>query len=192
MIREITCDINSIMMNSGFVNTHFEYCELIKNGDVTYPAQYDSGGNYVQVFNNDVGGNSYLRRNGKASFSSVSGVDNVKFIACGDNPFVKMTLPFRLVMTVPKSALLDDAFSDDLLAMSIINLITADTVVAIDGVRLLQYNVLDYDTDALSIWSAEVKGMDYQMNFAYSFVALNFNAVAIVNPNCLNFSCNAY
>src|SRR5688572_162344 len=119
MISEIACDIRDLVLSTGYVNTYFEYCEMIKNGDVTYPAQYDGGGNYVQVFNNDVNGNGYLRKNGNISFGQIS-TGNIKAFACGGNPFVKMTIPFRLVLVVPKSKLSDNAFSDDLLCQNMI------------------------------------------------------------------------
>jgi len=192
MIREICCDIKELILSSGYVNTHFEYCELIKNGDVTYPAQYVTGGNYEQVFNNDVNGNSYVRKNGKVSFAAVSGSDNVKVVACGGVQFVKMIYPLRLVMTVPKSKLSDDAFSDDLLAMEIITLLSANTTTTLAGVRSLEYNVTDFDIDALSIWNSEVKNSDYQMNFDFSYIAINFNAELVINPACLTSTCDAY
>lgn len=190
MIAEIACDIRSLVESTGYVNTYFEYCELIKNGDVTYPAQYDGAGNYVQVFNNDVNGNGYLRKNGNISFGAVS--SNVKAFACGGNPFVKMTIPFRLVLVVPKSKLGDNAFSDDLLCQNIINLLSSDVTTSIYGVRALEYSVTSYDSDSLSVWSAEVKGMNYQMNFKFSYVAINFNVISEVNPSCLTESCTPY
>ncbi len=192
MIREIACDIETIVMSSGYVNTHWQWAEWIKNGEVSYYSQYDVGGNYDQIFNNDVGGNSYLRKSGAVGFGNVTGTDNLKFMACGDNPFVKLTLPLRLVMVVPKSKLSDDAFSDDLLALEMIKAISSDVVVQIEGVRSLEYNIVSYDTDSILIWNNETKGIEYQMNFDYSYIAINFNAVAIVNPSCLNLNCNAY
>jgi len=190
MISEIACDIRDLVLSTGYVNTYFEYCEMIQNGDVTYPAQYDGNGNYVQVFNNDVNGNGYMRKNGNISFGEVS--SPVKFAACGGNPFVKMTIPLRLVLVVPKSKLSDNAFSDDLLCQNIINLLQQAVTASIYGVKSLEYSVSSYDSDSLSVWSAEVKGAPYQMNFKYSYVAINFNAISEVNPSCLTESCNPY
>jgi hypothetical protein len=94
-------------------------------------------------------------------------------------------------MTVPKSNLSDDAFSDDLLVQEIIALLSAATPTN-EGVRSIDYNVTNYDTDSLSIWKAEVSGMDYQMNFRFSYIAIDFTASVVVNPECLIRSCDAY
>lgn len=192
MIREIACDIKELVLSSGYVNTHFEYCELVKNGEVTYPGFYTGGGNYDNVFNNDVNGNSYLRKNGNVSFTSVSGADNIKLTACSDVNFVKMNIPFRLVMTVPKTNLSDDAFSDELLVMEMMSLLSGSVTPNMEGVRSIDYVTTSYDTDALSIWSSEVKGMEYQMLFGYAYVAINFTCAVVVNPTCLNLSCDVY
>lgn len=189
MIQAAVCEIAQIVLSSGYVNTHFEYCEIIRVGDVSYPAQYVSGGNYEQVFNNDVNGNSYLRRNGKMRMATAPAPYNKKYRSCGDNPFALITVPFRLVMVVPKDKLADDAFSDDRLATDIIALISGASSINVVGVIDPSYEVEGYDTDSLSIWNEEVKGQQYQMNFQYSYVAINFNLTAIANPACLLSSC---
>lgn len=189
MIREIACDIAAIVRSSGYVNEHFEYCELIKRDGVTYPAQYIGGGNYEQVLNHDVNGTSYLRRNGKVSYSGVSGSDNIRLQACGGVQFVTMKLPLRLVMVVPKVNLHDDAFSDDALVGEMIALLSGSVPVSIFGVRDLTYNIVGSDIDALSIWKEEVKGVEYQMRFDYSYIAIDFNASAVINPSCLIQDC---
>jgi hypothetical protein len=192
MISEIACDIKELVLATGYVNTHFEYCELIKNGEVTYPAQYVGGGNYEQVMNNDTNGNSYLRKNGDVSFSDPTGLAGKKVKACGSSSFVKITIPLRLVMIVLKSKLGDNAFSDDKLALDMNNYLSSAVTTTIFGVQSLSYNVTGHDTDSISIWSQEVKGMEYQMNFNYSYVAINFNVEAIVNPSCLTEDCSPY
>lgn len=192
MIRDIACDVKEIVLSSGYINTHWEYCELIKNGEVTYPGFYIGGGNYQNVFNQDVNGNSYLRKNGKVSYGAVTGADNIKLSACSDVNFVKMNIPFRLVMTVPKTNLADDAFSDELLAMEMIALLSGAVTPNIEGVRSIEYNVTDYDTDALTIWKAEVQGSDYQMLFGYAYIAINFTCSIVVNPACIINSCDGY
>lgn len=189
MIREIACDIKDIIMATGYVMNHYEYVELVRQDQMTYPGYYIGGGNYEQVLNPDMGGMSYLRKNGNVSFGSVT---MPKFVACGGNPFVKMTMPFRLVMAIDKDKLGDDAFSDDLLAQNIIKVLSQAVSAAIYGVQSLEYEVTGYNTDSLSVWSDEVKGMDYQMNFRYSFISISFNAVSIVNPACLTEICNPY
>ena len=189
MFEAIACDIREIVLSSGYVNTHFEWCELVRRGDVTYPAQYTNGGNYEQAFNNDVNGNSYLRKNGTVSFAKPPGKNGIKLTSCGGDNLVQMTLPLRLVMVVPKNKLEDNAFSDDLLVQDMTALLQGSVDLPESGAINMKYQVTGSDTDSLSIWSAEVKGVEYQMNFKYSYVAINFNVIAIINPNCLYRSC---
>lgn len=188
MIEQIACDIKDLVLSSGYIKTHWEYAEMIRNGDVTYPAQYVGGANYEQVFNQDVNGNSYLRGNGQISFSQI---DQDKLTACGGKNFVRMSIPLRLVMIVPKDKLSDSAFSDNVLALDMIGMLSGSLSTTITGVRSIEYSVTGYDTDSLSIWKAEVTGQEYQMNFRYSYIAINFNAVLIVNPSCLTTVCYA-
>jgi len=192
MIEAIACNIREIVLSSGYVNTHFEWCELIRDNGVTYPAQYIGGGNYEQVLNNDVGGNSYLRKNGNVSFGKPAGRLNVKTTSCGGDGMVQMTIPLRLVMVVPKSKLEDDAFSDDLLVQDMTSLIQGSVSLPETGAHSIKYQVTGSDTDSLSIWSTEVKGYEYQMLFDYSYIAINFNVVAVLNPNCLYRTCAYY
>jgi hypothetical protein len=189
MIQHIACDIKEIVMSTGYVNTHYEYCELITRSGTTFPAQYVGGGNYQQVNNHDVNGNSYLRRNGNASFSKPSGIYSIKTTSCKDSELVEMTIPFRLVMVVPRKNLEDNAFSDDLLAQEVIGQIVAGGNLQIDGVNSVTYNVTGYDIDALKIWADEIKGVEYQMNFNLAYIAININAVSIMNPACLRTVC---
>jgi hypothetical protein len=188
MIQEICCNIADIVKSSGYVNTHFEFCELIKRGDMVYPAQYIGGGNYEPVLNNDVNGNSYLRKNGKTSFGAPPSKQNVKTKSCGGDDMVQMTIPFRLVMVVPKSKLLDNAFSDELLVQEINSLLSNEGFTP-TGASNFEYALTNYDTDSLSIWASEVKGVDYQMSFDYSYIAIDFNAVVVANPACIYQSC---
>lgn len=192
MVEAIACNIREIVLSSGYVNTHFEWCELVREGNVTYPAQYIGGGNYVQVLNNDVNGNSYLRKNGNVSFGKPPGKGALKLTSCSGDTMVQMTIPLRLVMVVPKDKLADDAFSDDLLVQDMTSLIQGSVDLPETGAHSIKYQVTGSDTDSLSIWSQEVKGAEYQMLFKYSYIAINFNAVAVLNPNCLYRTCAYY
>jgi len=192
IIQDIACDIKELILSSGYVTTHFEYCELIRNGDRTYPAQYIPGGNYQEVFNNDVNGNSYVRKAGNVSFGEATTKRHKPFQACGGVNWQTMTMPMRLVMVVPREKMTDTAFSDDVLAHEIITLLSGAVIPTIYGVDSLSYDVKSYDIDSLSIWSEEVKGVDYQMNFRYAYIAINFNVVATINPTCLTSPCYAY
>lgn len=189
MIREIACDIKEVIMSTGYVHDHYEYCELIRQDNMVYPGYYIGGGNYEHVLNADIGGISYLRKNGNISFGTVT---MPKFMACGGNPFVKMTIPFKIVMAIDKDKLGDNAFSDDLLAQNIMKVLSQAVTSSIYGVISLDYDVTGYNTDSLSIWSEEVKGIEYQMNFRYSFISINLNAVSILNPTCLTELCSLY
>jgi len=192
MIPQIACYIKDLMMASGLVNTHFEWTEHKQIGDVTEPMEYMAGSVYDSVLNNDVGGNSYLRKSGKVTFGSPTGTSKIKYKSCGDSGFYAITLPLRLVACIPKSKLSDNAFSDELLGARLAAILSSDVTVSIDGVQSIDFELIDYDTDPISVWNTEVKGAPYQMRFDLSYIAVNFKAVIIANPSCLNFTCDGY
>lgn len=189
MIKDIACYIEQAVLATGYVSKHFPYAELIRVGESTYPAQYIGKGAYDSLYNIDkTGGNSYLRKNGKSSISQATGV--IKPTPCFDEASVLLLrLPYRLVMTVPKSRLSDDAFSDDLLASEMIAALQGGIDLPELQAQDISLTVTDYDTDSLSIWKDEVSGVEHQMDFNYSYIALNLSVNITINSACLERLC---
>lgn len=189
MIQYIACDIKDKIMASGFVTEHYEFGTIIRRDDKTFPAMYIGGGNYETLSDKDINGHSYLRTTGKVTYSNPLVTDNVKTSSCGGDDFVQVNIPLRIVLTVPKSKLGDNAFSEQRLADEVLVILSDDITITEIVTRSINYNVTDIDTDPLSVWRGEVSGVDYQMNFRYAYIAVNFTAQVIINPSCLLDAC---
>jgi hypothetical protein len=87
MIRDIACDISDKVLATGLIKKHFQYCEMIRRGDATFPGQYIGLGNYDQVFTFDLNGMSYLRKTGPVSTTTAP--DMPKMTSCPDDVFVQ-------------------------------------------------------------------------------------------------------
>lgn len=190
MIQQISCDIRDKILSTGYINQHFDYCELVKDGEVTEPMFYVGGNQYQKIFNLDVNGHSYLRKAGKMTVSAAPSKQNVKVYSCGGDDNVLVKFPLRLVATVPKEKLDDNAFSDDHLVHEIIQALSAD--IELTGVEAIdiKYKINSSDTDSISVWRGEVNGIEHQINFKYSYVAIDFTAEIIINPTCLINACS--
>lgn len=190
MIQAVACDIGTRVMATGYINRHYEYAEMIRVGEDVYPAQYTSAGQYDDIFRIDVNGHSYLRKNGKITFGLPERGDNIKLTSCGGDDFITLRLPLRLVLTVPKLKLSDDAFSDERLASEIMRAISGTVELSGVDAREIKYTITDYDTDSLSVWNAEVQGPKHQMNFNYSYIAVGLSVDITINPACMDTLCS--
>lgn len=190
MIQYIACDIKDKILSLGYINHHFEYCKIIPVGTDTYPAYYVGEGQYANVFDMDVNGHSYLRKAGRVTMPDAPTKQNIKTTSCGGDDFITVKIPLRLVLTVPKSKLGDDAFSDDYLIDEVVQMLSADIDIPDVNAREINYVITSTDTDSISVWRAEVTGVKHQMNFNYSYVAVDFNAEITINPACLIDACS--
>lgn len=187
ILKEYLCQLSQAIQEAGLVNTFHEYCELIQRDGVTYPAYYTSGGEYMLVHDFDSSGNGYIRKRGEVSLQPARA--ELQMTACSDGSSDMMTLsyPLRLVMGVPKSRLEDDAYSDDRLFYELFEIL--GTYYPVTDVQDQDIIIRSFDTDALSIWSKEVQGVDYQMLFRLSYISIDFDLTFTVSKACLKQSC---
>lgn len=185
ILQEYLCSLRDALIDQGLVNTFHEFCEQIQRDGVTYPAYYDKGGEYVLVHDFDTNGNGYIRKRGTVSLQPSR---ETSFTACkDDNDYILMTYPLRLVMGVPKDKLNDNAYSDDQLFFNIADII--GTGYSVTNVQDTSVTLRSYNTDALSIWSQEVRGVDYQMLFRLSYISIDFDVTFTVRKSCLKEIC---
>lgn len=188
MIKATIEFINSKLAVLNYFEISFGLCEVISKGDKTFPAQYNSKGEYKQVNNFDkYNGVSYLRKRGDIS---ISDEDNT-LQACGI--LSNVNIPLRMVAVIPRKKLdCDDAYSEDVIAQTIMReLITKspDLKIAIKA-RQARIQVDSYSTDSLAILTEEYGNYPKKdINYKYAYIALDISVIAIVTQSCLTQDC---
>lgn len=179
MITTLFCDIADKLKLTGYFQSVYEYTEIIQRADGTLRPMYYKGqkAGYIDVQNFDVNGTAYIRKRGNVSVQ----VDRnaTRLSSCVDSSrMVLATFPLRLVVAVPKSQLEDSPLVDDILAADLIGVLQSDmqsTAVSMDA-KEINCLVTGYDTDAVTIWAAENKGIlfDETKIYRFSYLAIDF------------------
>lgn len=185
MLQDVLCTIKNRLIESGYFNVFYEYCELFQRDGVVQPGYYIGGGQYQPVMDFDVNGTGYIRKRSDVSINEDSNL--TQLTGCITDTFINVSYPMRMVVGVPRVKLNDDAYSDDLLFGEIASIL--DGSYSSTNVTSVDVNIVSYDTDSLSLWSQEVKGIDYQMNFRLSYLAIDFNLVFTLKQSCMAQVC---
>ncbi len=185
ILEDVLCDLKSQLLESGYFHVFYEYCEQIERDGITFPAQYLKAGEYKNVMDFDVNGAGYIRKRSAVSVKQNNTYQNVT--SCVTDTILDVNFPLRLVAGVPRVKLNDNAFSDDFLFSELAAIITGSFSAA--KTISISNSITSYDTDSISIWSNEVRGKDYQMNFKLSYVAIDFNLLITANANCMAQIC---
>lgn len=188
MIKATIQFINSKLAVLNYFEKSFGLVETITKGDKTFPAEYNSKGEYKQINNFDkYNGVSYLRKRGDVSIS-----DEVNTLqACGI--LSNVNIPLRLVAVIPRSKLhCDDQFSEDVVAQTIMRTLltkSPDFRVALNA-RTARLQVDSYSTDSISILNEEYSNYPKKdINYKYAYLALDLSVIALVTPECLTQDC---
>jgi len=144
---------------------------------------------YIDVQNFDKNGIGYIRKTSNVRIELDTSV--VKITSCQEDmlSYATMTYPLRLVVAIPKDKLEDSPLVDDILVADLMGALQGDyfsTANDMDAtsVRLL---INSYDTNSLSIWSSENKGVifDESVVYRFSYVAIDFNVQIKGKLTCL-------
>lgn len=195
MINQLFCDIADKLKLTGYFDSVYEYTEIIKRTDGTLRPMYYKGlkAGYIDVQNFDKNGTAYIRKRGNVSVQ----VDRAatRLTSCTDTTkMITATFPLRLVVAVPKSQLEDSPLVDDIMAAELIGVLQSDmqaTATAMNAVSL-DCLVTGYDTDSVTIWEAENKGvqLDESKVYRFSYLAIDFicelRGDVTCLQNCLN------
>lgn len=187
ILQEVLCTLRDRMLDSGYVNVFYDYCELVRRDGITFPAYYNGGGEYIQVQSFDVNGAGYCRKRGKVSITPSRAMQSMT--SCENEGYVEMRYPLRIVLGVPRSKVGDDGYADDALFYEVASLLQGFTATSVQSVSV---QVKSYDTDSLSIWPSEVQGMDYQMLFTLCYLSIDFDLVFVVDTACIDQLCSYY
>lgn len=190
MITQLFCDIADKLKLTGYFESIFEYTEIIKRTDGTLRPMYYRGlkAGYVDVQNFDKNGSAYIRKRGNVSLQ----VDRTatRLTSCSDTiQMVTATIPLRLVVAVPKAQLEDSPLVDDILAADLIGVLQSDmqsTATAMDATSVI-CSVSGYDTDSITIWEAENKGvaLDETKVYRFAYLAIDFICEIRGDVQCL-------
>lgn len=190
MITQLFCDIADKLKLSGYFESVYEYTDIIKRTDGTLRPMYYRGlkAGYVDVQNFDKNGSAYIRKRGNVSVQ----VDRTatRLTSCSDTiQMVTATIPLRLVVAVPKAQLEDSPLVDDILAADLIGVLQSDmqsTATAMNAMSVV-CAVSGYDTDSITIWEAENKGvaLDETKVYRFAYLAIDFICEIRGDVQCL-------
>ena len=179
MINTLFCDIADKLKLTGFFDSVYEYCEIIQRTDGTLRPMYYKGlkAGYIDVQNFDKNGSAYIRKRGTTTVRPDTSA--IRLNSCVDtSKNIIATFPLRLVVAVPKTQLDDSPMVDDNLAAELIGTLQGDmeaTALAMNATSV-SLQVTSYDTDAVTIWNAENKGvtLDETKVYRFSYLAIDF------------------
>ena len=186
ILETALCNLKDDLMLSGYFNRIYEYAEQIERNNEKFPQVYTGNGQYKMIYDFDVNGSGYFRKNGDSRIETIGSSWDVT--ACnGTNPLIDIVYPIRFVGAVPKSMLDDNSFSDDLLALELIGYIgkkqpSADTTSVVG-------RVTSYTTDRDRVWSDEVRGIEKMVDLRLSFIAIDFYLSFRTNLDCIKQTC---
>lgn len=195
MINQLFCDIADKLKLTGYFDTVYEYTEIIQRTDGTLRPMYYKGlkAGYIDVQNFDKNGTAYIRKRGNTTIRTDS--NTIRLNSCVDiSKNILATFPLRLVVAVPKSQLEDSPMVDDVLAAELIGELQGEmqaTATAMNAMSI-SLQITSYDTDAVTIWNAENKGvvLDESKVYRFSYIAIDFiceiRGQVECLQNCLN------
>jgi hypothetical protein len=188
ILETALCNLKDEVKLLGYFNRFYEYAETIRRGNEEFPQVYIGNGQYNNVFDFDVNGSGYFRKNGQVRTEIVSPERSV--VSCSDsNPLIDLFFPLRAVVAVPKKKLNDNSFSDDMLAFELLATIGRKQA-GITGVQSVSAIVVGYMTDRDRIWQEEVRGVEKLLDLNLSIVAVDFLLRIRANLDCLPQNCN--
>lgn len=186
ILEDVLCTLKDRVIDSKFVRVFYEYCELIQRDGITYPAYYVGKGDYDLVYDFDVNGAGYVRKNGTVSIDTNEMM--MEAIACSDDDaYIDISYPMIAVLGVPKSKLGDSAYSDDKLFSEMAALFTGGYEAT--NVMNVATKIQSYETDGIAIYNTEVQGTEYRIKAELAYISIEFNITFTVAKSCLAEAC---
>lgn len=187
-LEDALCNIKAELMTLGLFNVFYEYAELVPHPPEKYPEVYIGKGNYKPIYDFDVNGAGYIRKNGEVRINIVQD-KNFIVTSCETFALLDVDFPLRLVAAIPKKKLSDNKYSDDQLAIDLIDVLHKEQT-AIIGVNKTWGTVTSYDTDRDLVWLQEVTGIENTVKLDLSFIAINFKLTFRATADCIKRNCS--
>jgi hypothetical protein len=171
-------------MDTGYFQNFYEFATMVEVNGVTRPMYFVDGTNVVDVHNFDIGGSGYIRKNGQVTFNR-SALPSVTACTAREG-LLEIRLPLRAVFAVPKSKLNNNGFSDDLLAMELIDVLHGDQP-GVSGATVFS-RVLRYETDRDKIYKEEVNSGNLPI-LELSYICIDFELLYTGSVECFKTTC---
>lgn len=191
MLEIIIQYLNNLLAGTDYFEKSFKLCDIVYRADgQSFPAEYQSQGNYAPVSNfSEYNGVSYFRKSGNVRMSNVTDRFNIR----GCEPMIQFSFPLRLVCCVPKTkAPNDNAFTDDSIVMTLLRVLNTqnDTGLktALRAAEAITF-IEEYDTDNQSILKQEYSRSVSDVDYNFSYIALDLQVNIIVRQSCITSEC---
>jgi len=188
MIRQISDHFDTKLALTGWVEKYFPLVKLVYDGDKGNPSYYVGRSQYVPISNFDNwNGMAYLRLTSNPSINENTEQSNR---ACSE--IMNINYPIRLVFCIKRTALnIDDAFAEDRLIGDLIKSLAVKNGALRTNLTALSTNIVpeSWTTEAVEVASSEYPGREVSINPEFIYGAINFNALVVINKDCITDSC---
>lgn len=180
---------NAKFENLSYFSRVFGRAEIITVKDKFAPHHYIGNGEYVNVSDFDqYGGSCYWRKNGRVSVADISSSSMI-----ANKKVVEISIPMRLIVTVPKGKLSsDDAYSGERIANTLIRTIQENNITLKNAIsaRKIVFNISGWEDEAQAVKKSEYSGRDMKPDWVY--LALDIDIVIDADASCLSTECEYY
>lgn len=189
MLETIIDFQNAKFENLSYFSKVFGRAETITVGDKLAPYHYIGNGEYIPVSDFDLyGGSIYWRKNGQVSVADISSTSLI-----GSRKLVEVSMPMRIIVTVPKGKLSgDDAYSSERVANTLIRTIQENnsTLKTALSARKIVFEIEGWEDEPQKVKAQEYSGRDMLPDWVY--LSMDINVVVEADASCLSTECEYY
>lgn len=183
MIQDVIEHINTQLDFNSFGLT-----ELVRKGELVYPAVYSGGGDSMDINFDFSEHNCYHRLIGVIDISQ----DDDDTI--GGDIMIQETYPMRLVAYFPNNHLgTDDSYSVHRVSSNLKNLLPANLNTISDSLGLYSVEVVlgSVNLDSFSVWSSEFTGVQFRVPSTHRLISIDYQIILNGNKDCFTaFVCD--
>ena len=184
MIRQISEHFDTKLALTGWIEKFYPLVKMVED----IPQYYVGNSQYVPVSNFDSwNGMAYLRLVSNPTISQNTEQSNR---ACSE--IMDIVYPVRFVFAIKRTALkIDDAFSEDRLITDLIKTLAVKNGALRQNLSALSTNIMaeSWTTEADEVTASEYPNKDISINLEFIYGAINFNALVVINKDCIADSC---
>ena len=187
MLEVLICYINERLEALKIFKTINSLCELIKDGEQTYPAHYCGKDEYKNILDIDsTKGLIYHRINGNVTRTEID-----KAIS-GCDVQIRQVYPIRIVAMVPKNILnSDNEYIDVKICENIMNAITLKNSKQINSLLktdVVTIKIKDFNVNRDNIISQEFANVEkMHIDYRYAVCAIDIDIEIEASQSCFNY-----
>lgn len=186
MIEQVISELNSRISELNIIEKLYGLCEIISDGEKTFPAEYCLN-EYTQVSDFDkYNGIGYHRLNGDISIQENEDSAN------GCDQYVIRSYPMKFVCVIPRNTYKknnNDAYVDSKIAENIESKITIrsnKTLIQLLSIDSLRVSPERISLNKLDILRGEYTGIDFQVNYKYAYISIDYTIELAGDISCFN------